>query len=79
MAKPWRMVTLHVGSWVALALVWLNGDAGRSATGATSGATESALTVLDWTCLVVVIGCVQTIVVRLNKIFRALREKGGRK
>jgi len=86
MAKPWRMVTLHVGSWVALALVWLNGDAGRSATGATSGATgatsgatESALTVLDWTCLVVVIGCVQTIVVRLNKIFRALREKGRRK
>jgi len=72
MAKPWRMVTLHVGSWFALALIWLNGDAGRSATGAT-------LTVLDWTCVVVVIGCAQTIVVRLSRIFRALREKGGRK
>src|SRR5882757_6370041 len=78
MAKPWRMVTLHIGSWIALALVWLNADAGRSATGATSSTTGATLTVLDWTCLVVVIGCVQTIVVRLSRIFRALREKGGR-
>jgi phosphatidylglycerophosphate synthase len=72
MAKPWRMVTLHIGSWIALGMIWLRGDAGRSATGAT-------LTILDWTCLVVVIGCVQTVVVRLNRIFRALRQKEGKK
>jgi phosphatidylglycerophosphate synthase len=59
MAKPWRMVTLHIGAW--LTLVWQDryGD----------------LTVLDWTCVVVVIGCVQTMVVRLRRIMQALKDK----
>ena len=68
MSKPWRMVTLHVGAWTALGLFWSAGP-NRFA----------GLTVLDWTCLVVVTGCVQTIAVRLQKIFRALRLKAGAK
>jgi len=65
MAKPWRMVMLHVGAWATLAVLWW-GD----------GRPEIAgRTILDWTCLVVVIGCVETIVVRLSPIMRALRAK----
>ncbi len=65
MSKPWRMVTLHIGAWVTLALIWWN-----------QGAIHwGSLTVLDWTCLLVVIGCVQTIWVRLSRIMRALRVK----
>jgi len=59
MAKPWRMVALHVGAW--LAFVWRDRYGG--------------LTVLDWTCLVVIVGCVETIAVRLARIFRSLRAK----
>jgi phosphatidylglycerophosphate synthase len=94
MAKPWRMVTLHIGSWIALCFGWsrTKGEWGFVTPDALSSVTFSwsqnsvamrpswlGLSVLDWTCIVVVIGCVQTIVVRLNKIFRALREKGGQK
>ena len=65
MAKPWRMVTLHVGAWATLAVAWW-GD----------GSPEIAgRTILDWTCLVVVIGCVETIVVRLRRIMRTLHAK----
>ena len=64
MAKPWRMVALHIGSWIALGLVW----AGRS--------TElGSLTVLDWTNLIVIAGCLQTIAVRLKRILRGLAER----
>src|SRR5436853_3090090 len=41
MAKPWRMVTLHVGAWVTLGLIWFgDGDL-----------RYGGLTVLDWTHL----------------------------
>ena len=33
------------------------------------------LTILDWTCLVVIAGCLQTIVVRLKRIMTALQDK----
>jgi phosphatidylglycerophosphate synthase len=94
MAKPWRMVTLHIGSWVALCLGWFNAkkEWGFSSAEGWSAASFSVglnsnlaspswlgLTALDWTCLLVIIGCIQTIAVRLSRIFRALREKGGRK
>jgi len=94
MAKPWRMVTLHVGSWIALCFGWFHakGEWGIISFDGWGGVSFSwgqnsvamrpswfGLSVLDWTCLVVVIGCVQTIFVRLSRIFRALREKGGRK
>lgn len=59
MAKPWRMAALHVGAWLTLA--W------RSRYG--------GLTVLDWTCLVVIVGCVQTVAARLRRIMWALRDK----
>jgi len=65
MSKPWRMVALHVGAWVTLGLLWWG--EGRIRYG--------SLTVLDWICLVIVLGCVETIVVRLTRIMRALREK----
>lgn len=65
MAKPWRMVALHVGSWITLGLLW-------------SGAGDVrylGLTFLDWTCLVIIAGCLQTIVLRLSRIVRALRNE----
>lgn len=65
MSKPWRMVTLHVGAWLTLGLIWWGG--GRIEFG--------GLTVLDWTCVVVIVGCVQTIAVRLKRIMRALAAK----
>jgi phosphatidylglycerophosphate synthase len=70
MSKPWRMVTLHAGAWLTLAL-----HAGGRPT------VFAGLSVLDWTCLVIVAGCVQTIGVRLAAILRALRaapRPGGR-
>jgi len=60
MSKPWRMVALHAGAWLTFFL------------GAQSFAT---LTILDWTCLVVIAGCVETIVVRLKRITAALQDK----
>jgi phosphatidylglycerophosphate synthase len=80
MAKPWRIVTLHVGSWVALGILWIHPIAHLPCGFEPNRSwTDPTFTVLDWTCVVVVVGCVQTIIVRLTKIFRALREKGGRK
>jgi phosphatidylglycerophosphate synthase len=65
MSKPWRMVTLHVGAWITLGLLWWGG-----------GDIEfGGLTVLDWTNLAIVLGCVQTIIVRLTRIVRALQLK----
>ena len=68
MSKPWRMVTLHVGSWITLGLVWFGRGDIRA----------GSLTVLDWTCIVVVLGCLQTITVRLKRIMRALAAKRPR-
>lgn len=65
MSKPWRMVALHAGAWLTFAC--------RSY----SGSIESigGFTVLDWTCLIVVAGCLQTMVVRLKRILIALQNK----
>lgn len=68
MSKPWRMVVLHAGAWTAAALIVIRPELASSGT----------LTVLDWTCLVIVFGCVQTIAVRLRRIFRALETIQGR-
>jgi phosphatidylglycerophosphate synthase len=65
MSKPWRMVTLHLGAWITLACLWWNDGGLRAA----------SLTILDWTCAVVVAGCLQTIAVRLKRIMAALRAK----
>ena len=63
MAKPWRMVALHMGSWTTFAF--------------SNQIQCVGLTILDWTCIVVVAGCVQTNVVRLRRIMTALRRKSG--
>jgi phosphatidylglycerophosphate synthase len=66
MAKPWRMVTLHIGAWITLGLLWWND--GRIHVG--------RFTTLDWTCFVIIAGCIQTIIVRLKRIMAALEQKG---
>ena len=68
MSKPWRMVVLHVGSWVLLAMLWGGG-----------GTRFGGLTVLDWTCVAIVAGCVQTIAVRLRRILLALDRKDSKR
>jgi phosphatidylglycerophosphate synthase len=65
MAKPWRMVAIHVGSWIALGMFW----AGRG------DWTYRGLTVLDWTLLAIIAGCVETIAVRLKRIMAALARR----
>ena len=60
MSKPWRMVALHAGAWLTFFL------------GSQSSAT---FTIFDWTCFVVIGGCVETIVVRLKRITAALQDK----
>ena len=62
MSKPWRMVTLHVGAWLAFFLI-RRGD----------GPRIGNVLVLDATCWIIVAGCLQTIVVRLGRVLRALR------
>jgi len=65
MGKPWRMVLLHVGAWITLALIWW-GDGNRPYGG---------LTTLDWTHLLIIAGCLQTIWIRLARIVHALKAK----
>jgi phosphatidylglycerophosphate synthase len=59
MSKPWRMVALGVGAWLEFAGY-------RSFAG---------FAILDWTCLIIIAGCVETIVVRLKRITAALQDK----
>lgn len=68
MSKPWRMVVLHAGAWITLAChEWRGGDI-----------RVAGLTVLDWTCLAIVAGCLQTLAARLRRTLATLREKGAR-
>lgn len=64
MSKPWRMVALSLGAWAMFVyrscLVGLH-DFGK-------------LTILDWTCLVIIAGCLQTIIVRLKRIMATLQD-----
>jgi phosphatidylglycerophosphate synthase len=60
MSKPWRMVALHVGAWLTFFL---------------APQSSATFTVFDWTCLVIIAGCVETIVVRLKRITAALQDK----
>lgn len=65
MSKPWRMVALHLGAWLTFATMRWNDGAYRF----------GALTVLDWTCLIVIVGCLQTIALRLRRTLSALAVK----
>jgi phosphatidylglycerophosphate synthase len=62
MAKPWRIVALHAGAWTTLALLSRGNDSIRF----------GGLTVLDWTMVAIVAGCLQTIGLRLARIVRAI-------
>src|SRR5689334_9444793 len=59
MSKPWRMVALSIGAWLTCLLQQ----------------QPERFSILDLTCLVVIIGCIQTIVVRLKRITAALQDK----
>jgi phosphatidylglycerophosphate synthase len=61
MSKPWRMVALHIGAWLTFFL---------------PSQSLATFTIFDWACLVVIAGCIQTIVVRLKRITAALQDKG---
>src|SRR6266436_6812320 len=64
MSKPWRMVALSLGAWAMF--VCRSYQAGLHDFG--------RLTILDWTCLVIIAGCFQTIIVRLKRIVTALQD-----
>ncbi|MGA7273700.1 MAG: CDP-alcohol phosphatidyltransferase family protein [Candidatus Udaeobacter sp.] len=64
MSKPWRMVALSVGAWAMF--VWRSCQAELHNFG--------RLTILDWTCLVIIAGCLETIIVRLKRIVTALQD-----
>jgi len=66
MSKPWRMVALHIGAWATFASLEINRGSIQSI---------ATFTILDWTCLLVIAGCLQTIVVRLKRIMVALEKK----
>ena len=67
MSKPWRMVVLGLGAWLTYALDrWHDGDA-----------VIDGFFVLDWACLIVVAGCLQTSTQRLGRIMRALKAKSS--
>lgn len=61
MSKPWRMVVLHLGSWILATDLWRGGSG-----------SLGALSILDATLLLIIAGCVQTIWVRLSRILRSL-------
>ncbi len=65
MAKPWRMVALHVGAWTTLGIIWWGNGQIRI----------GGLTVLDWTNLLIIVGCIHTVAIRLHRILRALRRE----
>ena len=67
MSKPWRMVALHLGAWMTLGCFRLNDGV----------VFVGDFTILDWACLVIVAGCLQTIAVRLKRIMAALRAKSA--
>jgi phosphatidylglycerophosphate synthase len=63
MAKPFRMVMLHAGAWGTWLLI---------VTG--SALSIGGLKLLDWTCALIIAGCVQTVIVRLLTTMRRLRD-----
>jgi phosphatidylglycerophosphate synthase len=61
MAKPWRIVALSIGALLTMFLV----QSGQAF-------WFGGFAVLDWTHFVILAGCLQTVIVRLSRIFRAL-------
>jgi phosphatidylglycerophosphate synthase len=61
MSKPWRIVMISIAA--VITSIQVHRDAAYWFGG---------WVLLDWACIVIIIGCVQTIIVRLMRIFRAL-------
>ena len=59
MSKPWRMVALSIGAWLTFLLQ----------------EGPERFSIFDLTCVIIVIGCIQTIVVRLKRITAALQNQ----
>lgn len=64
MSKPWRMVALSLGAWAMF--VCRTRQEGLHELG--------RLTILDWTCVAIIVGCLETIIVRLKRIVTALQD-----
>lgn len=62
MSKPWRMVALALGSWITFI-------------SSASLPSMDHFTIFDWTCLLIIGGCGQTIIVRLKRILVAIESK----
>jgi phosphatidylglycerophosphate synthase len=67
MSKQWRMVVLTAGAWGMWGFVVVRGDPPQAA------GYVGRLSMLDWVLCAILLGCVQTIVVRLVHILRDLR------
>jgi phosphatidylglycerophosphate synthase len=61
MSKPWRILVMSIGAVVTCVLVHLS-----------ARFWWGGFTALDWAFLAILLGCVQTVVVRLQRIVRAL-------
>lgn len=61
MAKPWRIVLLSVGALITMFLVLKD-----------QPYWMAGFSVLDWTHFAILAGCLETVFVRLSRIFRAL-------
>lgn len=66
MSKPWRMVALHAGAWLLLADRW-----------GPNWSHAWRFSILDAALAVVIVGCAQTIAVRLARIVRTLDSQAG--
>lgn len=75
MSKPWRMVALHIGAWLAFVLCRSCPPSDGLASASDAPIGSGGFTILDWTCLIVIAGCLQTIVVRLKRTMVALQNK----
>jgi phosphatidylglycerophosphate synthase len=75
MSKPWRMVVLSVGAWLGFVAGLPAIGPSRTGDWTQVGRSFSGFTILDWTCFIVIAGCVQTIVVRLKRITAGLQDK----
>lgn len=62
MSKPWRMALLVAGALTTAILTTRSGEA----------VLFRGLTILDWTCILILAGCVQTIWLRLQRTWREL-------
>jgi phosphatidylglycerophosphate synthase len=67
MSKPWRMVALGMGAWITYGLL-------RSTDG---DVVIAGLTPLEWSCVIIIAGCVQTMAQRLCRILRTLKRKSA--